>query len=87
MIITSNAPRARLFTVFGTVLYVDVASGHLRHGPVESSPVNALFVAEPGWRQSHRRGRLMQDKGDSLEPIICLADSSRAWRAAEIRRS
>jgi hypothetical protein len=33
MIITPNAPRARLFTVFGTVLYVDVASGCLRHGP------------------------------------------------------
>jgi hypothetical protein len=33
MIITPNAPRARLFTVFGTVLYVDVAFRCLRHGP------------------------------------------------------
>jgi glycosyltransferase involved in cell wall biosynthesis len=70
----SGAARARLFTVFGTVLYVDIASGHLRHGPVESSPANALFVA-PGWGQSHRRGWLMQDKGGSLEPIVCLSGS------------
>jgi hypothetical protein len=72
MIITSNAPRARSFTVFGTVLYVDVASGHLRHGPVESSPTNAVFMADPGWGQPHRMGRLMQDKGDSLESIVCV---------------
>ena len=42
----STAPRARLFTAFGTVLYVDVASGELRHGPIESSPANAVFVAD-----------------------------------------
>jgi hypothetical protein len=71
----SGAPRARLFTVFGTALYVDVASGCLRHGPAESSPANAVFVAEPGWGQPHRTGRLMRDKGHSLEPIACLSGS------------
>jgi glycosyltransferase involved in cell wall biosynthesis len=86
MIITSNAPRARLFTVFGTVLYVDVASGHLRHGPVESSPVNALFVAEPGWGQPHRMGCLMQDKGDSLESIACLPDHCQTVSSMESGR-
>ena len=70
----SHAPRARLFTVFGTVLYVDAASGHLRHGPVETCPANAVFVAEPGWGQPHRKGRLVQEKADSLEPIVCLPD-------------
>jgi glycosyltransferase involved in cell wall biosynthesis len=69
-----SAPRTHLFTVFGTVLYVDVVSGHLRHGPIETSPANALFVADPGWRDAHRVGRLMHDKGDSLEPIACLSD-------------
>jgi glycosyltransferase involved in cell wall biosynthesis len=70
----SHAPRARLFAVFGTVLYVDAASGHLRHGPVETSPANAVFVAEPGWGQPQRMGRLVQEKADSLEPIVCLPD-------------
>ena len=33
----STAPRARLITAFGTVLYVDVASGELRHGPSKAA--------------------------------------------------
>jgi len=74
----SGAHRARLFTAFGTVLYVDVASGRLRHGPAETSPANAVFVAEPGWGQPDRKGRLMHDKGDSLEPIACLPDHCQA---------
>ncbi len=86
MMDNSGAPRARLITAFGTVLYVDVVSGHLRHGPVESSPANAVFVADPGWRQPHRKGRLMQDKGDSLEPIVCLADSCQTVSSMESGR-
>ena len=43
----STSPRARLITAFGTVLYVDGASGELWHGPIESSPANAVFVADP----------------------------------------
>src|ERR1700730_18646028 len=82
----SGAPRTLLFTVFGTVLYIDVASGHLRHGPVESSPVNAVFVAEPGWGQTHRKGRLMQDKGASLEPIVCLPDHCQTVSSMESGR-
>ncbi len=70
----SNPPPARLFTTFGTVLYVDVASGQLRHGPVESSPANAVFVADAGWAGPNRRGWLMQDLGDSREPIVCLPE-------------
>jgi hypothetical protein len=81
-----SAPRARLFTAFGTLLYVDVATGYLRHGPVESSPANAVFVAEPGWGQPHRTGRLMQDKGDSLEPIVCLPDHCQTVSSMESGR-
>ena len=86
MMDSSGAPRARLFTVFGTVLYIDVASGHLRHGPVESSPANAVFVADPGWGQPHRTGRLMQDKGDSLESIVCLPDHCQTVSSMESGR-
>src|SRR6266852_6651558 len=86
MMDSSGAPRARLFTVFGTVLYVDVASGHLRHGPVESSPANAVFVADPGWGQPHRTGRLMQHKGDSLESIVCLPDHCQTVSSIESGR-
>jgi glycosyltransferase involved in cell wall biosynthesis len=70
-----NAPPARLFTVFGTVLYVDADSGLLRHGPVESSPANAFFVADPGWGPAHRKGRL---KADRLTPIACLPENCQA---------
>jgi glycosyltransferase involved in cell wall biosynthesis len=77
MMDSSITPRARLFTVFGTVLYVDADSGRLRHGPVETSPANAVFVAEPGSRQPHRKGMLMIYNDGSLEPIICLLDHCR----------
>ncbi len=86
MMDNSGAPRARLITAFGTVLYVDVASGHLRHGPVESSPTNAVFMADPGWGQPHRTGRLMHDKGDSLEPIVCLPDHCQTVSSMESGR-
>ncbi len=56
--------RTRLLTAFGTVVHVDPASGELRHGPIESSPANAWFVAEPGSRGPHRLGRLVHDPGD-----------------------
>jgi len=46
MIDLSSAPRARLITAFGTVLYLDPASGELRHGDVATSPANAYFVAD-----------------------------------------
>ncbi len=59
----SAAPRTRLLTAFGTVLYVDVPSGELRHGPVESSPANALFVADPSPARLRRRGWLMHHAG------------------------
>ena len=80
----STAPRARLITAFGTVLYVDVASGELRHGPIESSPANALFVADPSSAGPRRRGWLMHDAEGSREPLVCYAD--RCHRHFAIRR-
>src|ERR1700730_12609704 len=86
MMDNSGTPRARLFTVFGTVLYIDVASGHLRHGPVESSPAKAVFVADPGGGQPQRMRGLMQAKGDSLEPIVCLPDLCQTLSSMESGR-
>jgi hypothetical protein len=37
---------ARLFTAFGTFVYVDIASGELRHGPTEQVPANVVFKLE-----------------------------------------
>jgi hypothetical protein len=62
----SDRPPSRLFTTFGTVLYVD-ASGELRHGSIESSPANALLVA-------HTSGEavwLTAKDGDARRVIVC----------------
>jgi glycosyltransferase involved in cell wall biosynthesis/predicted O-methyltransferase YrrM len=75
-----SGPRARLLTAFGTVLYVDAASGELRHGPVESSPANAWFVAKPACASPHHRGWLIPDPAGTGagEPIACREDGSRS---------
>lgn len=66
-------PPARLITAFGTALFFDVASDELRHGPVETSPRNAVFVADPSLPGPYRKGHLAYDRDGSLEPIICRA--------------
>jgi hypothetical protein len=63
-------PTPRVFTAFGTVLYVDVSSGELRHGPAENSPANVIFVFEG------QRGQISYDTGGSRRSIICQADRS-----------
>jgi hypothetical protein len=67
----SAAPGARLFTAFGTVIYFDVPSGELRHGPVETSPTNAVYEADQNSPRPGRLGWLMHDSPGSREPIIC----------------
>jgi glycosyltransferase involved in cell wall biosynthesis len=62
---------ARIFTTWGTVLYVDVASRELRHGPIDTSPANAVFATDPNATNLRRQGRLMHDEGERLEPIAC----------------
>jgi glycosyltransferase involved in cell wall biosynthesis len=74
MIDLATTPPARLFTAFGTVLYVDVVSGELRHGTIESSPANAVFAANPNSAGPQRHGYLMHDEGGLREPLVCLAD-------------
>jgi len=70
----STAPRARLFTTWGTVLYVDAGSGELKHGAIESSPENAVFVANPSSVPACRQGWLMRNTGEDCEPIVCRSD-------------
>src|SRR6516162_5169647 len=73
MIDLSTAPRTRLFTSFGTALYVDRDSGELRHGPVGTIPANAMFVADASSAEGKRHGWLMLVSGDSQKPLICSA--------------
>jgi glycosyltransferase involved in cell wall biosynthesis len=70
----SRARPARLFTAFGTVLYVDGVSGELRHGEVGTSPANAYFVLDQELSVPTRQGWLVYDSGTSLQRIICLED-------------
>src|SRR4051812_8017450 len=80
----STEPRARLFTVFGTVLFVDPASGTLRHGPIESSPANAYFAAAVEIKNRARQGWLIHDKGDSSHPIVCRAELCETLAGARV---
>ena len=75
----SNQPLrpARLVTVFGKSLYVDAATGELRHEAVETCPKNALFVADPSLDGRYRKGELVQDFGERREGIVCGADGCR----------
>jgi len=65
---------ARVFTAFGTVLYVDPVSRELRHGPVDSSPANAFFVLDRNLMGAYPMGRLTYDAANGREPIRCEAD-------------
>ncbi|MBZ9711269.1 glycosyltransferase [Mesorhizobium sp. ESP7-2] len=65
---------ARLFTAFGTVLFVDAASGELRHGPTESSPANVLLEPYKNSPGHVRWGRLVYTASGSSEPIDCYPD-------------
>jgi len=62
----------RIVTSHGTVLFVDPASGELRHGPPDRSPVNARLISDG----SH--GRIVHEVAGSLLPVSCGATSSRA---------
>jgi hypothetical protein len=56
MIEPSATSPARMFTTWDTVLFVDPASGELRHGAIETSPQNAVLTAYHTGRRSGRRG-------------------------------
>lgn len=76
-----DTPPARIYTTWGTVLYVDPASRELRHGPIETSPQNAVFVADATSTAAHCLGWLMHDTCERLEPMACGALSCRAVSA------
>jgi len=66
----------RLFTMLGTVLHVDVASGELRHGTIQTSPRNVVFIPAPTPAEAPRRGSIAHQSGKSCEPIVCLTEHS-----------
>ncbi|TGT68781.1 hypothetical protein EN802_26160 [bacterium M00.F.Ca.ET.159.01.1.1] len=76
--------RARLFTAFGTVLFVDPSTGELRHGAFESSPANAYFESGKNSPEGHRQGRLVCVADGSPEPIHCYPDI--CLTASQLRR-
>lgn len=65
MIDQAATSRGRLFTTFGTVLYVGVASGRLCHGTIDSSLANAVLVCDPP------HGRIVHEDEGSLAAIAC----------------
>jgi len=71
------SPPTRIFTTWGTVLYVDPASGELRHGPIDGSPENAFFLPDPRPEGSRPRGCLALGFGDTAQLIACRAERSR----------
>ena len=77
------SPPTRIFTTWGTVLYVDPASRELRHGPIDGSPENAFFLADPRPEGSRPRGRLALGFGESAQPIACQPERSLALGASD----
>jgi glycosyltransferase involved in cell wall biosynthesis len=74
----AGTPRARIYTTWGTVLYIDAPSGQLRHGAIETSPDNAVFVADPTSTGERRQGWMMHASGEIFDPIVCGALSCRS---------
>lgn len=82
MIDPSATPPSRIFTTWGTVLYVDAATGQLRHGVIETSPANCLFVADPASTEFYRQGWITHASGERIDPIICGGLSCRSVSGA-----
>ena len=70
----SAMPPARIYTSRDTILFVDPASGGLRHGSIDANPKNAALEAVPGPPGVSPRGRLVEMRGDSILPIILRSD-------------
>jgi hypothetical protein len=67
----------RLFTAHGTVLYVDVASGELRHGPPDDSPINVGLVSDGP------SGQIVCET--TKQPVVCLRDRCQTLESANKR--
>jgi hypothetical protein len=70
----SRVPRSRLYTMFGTVLYVEPGSGEVRHGPAETSATNALFVPDRESPGEGQRGWLVHAGKSSARPVVCAGE-------------
>src|SRR5437764_1708635 len=79
VISAANGACRRLFTAFGTMLYLDGVSGELRHGMPETSPVNVVLATNPDALATVGRGALSHIVDNSLQPIVCSAEAS--WSA------
>jgi hypothetical protein len=67
----------RIFTIHGTVLYVESTNGELRHGPPATSPRNAGIISDGS------SGQIMYMADGALQPIACLTHSSQSISALE----
>ncbi|WP_322418102.1 glycosyltransferase [Mesorhizobium huakuii] len=67
--------RARLFTIFGTVLYLEPLSGELRHGAPDRVPANVALVAD-GISPDGRRCRIMYNAEPGWVPVAFEAGRS-----------
>lgn len=66
----------RIFTLHGTVLYVDESSGEMRHGSVADSPCNVVFV----WREGY--GEIVyRPEGEDQEVTITVDSATNALLA------
>jgi hypothetical protein len=79
----ATAPPTRLFTTWGTVLYVDADSGELRHGPIDSGPENAVFVADADVLPGRRQGWMVYNQGDTAKRILCTPEKGFAVAGVE----
>ena len=73
----ADSARARLFTTWGTAVYVDAASGELRHGAIESTPQNAFLVGDPSSGGGPALVWLVYDNGGLRQLIVCSPNGSR----------
>jgi glycosyltransferase involved in cell wall biosynthesis len=73
----ANSACARLFTTWGTALYVDTASGELRHGATERSPHNAFLVSDPSSDGAPHMAWLVYDNAELRQPIVCSPNGSK----------
>jgi hypothetical protein len=79
----STARRTCLHTTFGTVVYVDDASGQVRHGAIDDTRANAVLVADEHPIEGPRGASLWYDVAGVLEPIVVSAEGCGRVPSAE----
>ena len=72
--LSTASRRTHLHTTLGTVIYVDAASGQLRHGTIDERQVNVVLIAEQPTIPGPQTASLMYNAADIFEPIVISAD-------------